>query len=98
MGRLISPQAHLLTQRFADNLIVLRDRADQSQETISLRSGLHRTQISLLERGLRTPRLDTILKVAGAVEVEPYELLAGMEWQIIPAPVDVGSYVAEREN
>jgi transcriptional regulator with XRE-family HTH domain len=50
--------------------------------------------IALLERGLRSPRLDTIVKLAGALEVEPCELLRGMAWRLTQqqgAYVHVGS-------
>lgn len=76
-----SPQA-AICRRFADNLIVARGRLDLGQEEIAERSGLHRTQISLLERGHRQPRVDTIVRLAGAVEVKPCELLAGMAWHL----------------
>jgi transcriptional regulator with XRE-family HTH domain len=76
-------QAHLdLKRRFGDNLILLRDRVDISQKQIALRSGLHTTQIGLLERGQRMPRLDTIIKLAGALEVTPCDLLDGMTWRL----------------
>lgn len=70
-----------LKQRFGENLVLLRSRADISQEQAALRASLHKTEISLLERGLRLPRLDTIVKVAGSIEVEPCELLIGMGWR-----------------
>jgi transcriptional regulator with XRE-family HTH domain len=47
----------------------------------SERAGLHITEISLIERALRMPRLDTIVKLAGALEIEACELFVGMEWQ-----------------
>jgi transcriptional regulator with XRE-family HTH domain len=71
-----------LKQRFGENLILLRDRVDLSQEQTAERAGLHKTEISLLERGLRLPRLDTIVRLAGAIEVEPCELLTGMNWRL----------------
>jgi transcriptional regulator with XRE-family HTH domain len=71
-----------LNHRFAENLILLRTKADLSQQQTAERSGLHPTEISLLERGLRLPRLDTIVKLSGAVEAEPCELLAGMAWRL----------------
>jgi len=55
-----------LKLRFAENLILARNRADLSQVTTAERSGLHVTQVSLLERRLRLPRLDTIVKLASA--------------------------------
>ncbi len=70
-----------LRRRFGENLILLRNRVDLSQVETAKRSGLHLTEVSLLERGLRLPRLDTIVKLAGAVEAEPCELLTGMVWR-----------------
>ena len=71
-----------LHRRFAENLVLLRHRVDLSQQKTAERSGLHRTEISLLERGLRLPQLDTIVRLGGAVEVEPCELLVGMAWRL----------------
>jgi len=87
--------AFALQRRLAENLILLRNRADLSQGMTAERSGLHITQISLLERGLRLPRLDTIIKLAGAVEVEPCELLAGMAWRPKRDVGRAGGYVKD---
>jgi transcriptional regulator with XRE-family HTH domain len=70
-----------LRRRFGENLILLRNRVDLSQVETAKRSGLHLTEVSLLERGLRLPRLDTIIRLAGAVEAEPCELLTGMVYR-----------------
>lgn len=79
MGR--STQAlNGLRKRFGENLIRLRNRVDLSQAETAKRAGLHITEVSLLERGLRLPRLNTIVKLAGAIEAEPCELLTGMAW------------------
>lgn len=69
-----------LRKRFGENLIRLRNRVDLSQAETAKRAGLHITEVSLLERGLRLPRLDTIVKLAGAIEAESCELLTGMVW------------------
>jgi transcriptional regulator with XRE-family HTH domain len=71
-----------LNRRFAENLFFLRNHVDLSQAATAERSGLHRTEISLLERGLRLPRLDTIVRLGGALEVEPCELMVGMGWRL----------------
>jgi hypothetical protein len=39
---------------------------------------MSRGDISAIERGLRLPRLDTILKVSAGVEASTCELLAGL--------------------
>lgn len=66
--------------RFGDNLFRCRRRAGLSQEELGFRSSLHRTEIGLLERGARIPRIDTLVKLAGALSVSPLELIDGIEW------------------
>jgi transcriptional regulator with XRE-family HTH domain len=62
--------------QFAANLLRLRVAAGLTQEGLSDRSGLHSTEISRLERGVRDPRLSTIVRVARALGVPPADLLA----------------------
>jgi transcriptional regulator with XRE-family HTH domain len=66
--------------QFAKNMKRLRRRADLTQEELSFRASLHRTEIGLLERGLRIPRIDTLAKLAGALGIAPADLLDGIEW------------------
>jgi transcriptional regulator with XRE-family HTH domain len=66
--------------QFGRNLTRQRRRADLSQEELSFRASLHRTEIGLLERGARIPRIDTLAKLAGALGVDPVHLLDGIEW------------------
>ncbi len=70
-----------IAERFGANLVRERKRSGLSQEEISKRAGLHRTEIGYLERGIRLPRLDTILKLAGGLEIQPCDLLDGMVWK-----------------
>lgn len=69
-----------LAERFGENLLRCRERAGISQEALGFNAELHRTEIGMLERGIRLPRIDTLLKLAGALEAEPADLLAGMGW------------------
>ena len=69
-----------IAARFAENLLRCRKRADMSQEELGLRASLHRTEISQLERGLRVARIDTLVKLSGALAISPIELLEGIEW------------------
>lgn len=66
--------------RFATNLQKARQKAKISQEELGFRCDLHRTEISLLERGGREPRLGTIVKLAGSLGVTPEELCSGIRW------------------
>jgi transcriptional regulator with XRE-family HTH domain len=74
-------EASAIGRRFGENVIWLRKQAGLSQQAIAERAGLHRVEVSLIERGLRVPRLETILKLAGAVEVDPCELIREMRWE-----------------
>jgi transcriptional regulator with XRE-family HTH domain len=69
-------------EKFGRNLFLSRRRAYLSQERLGARAGLHRTEIGLLENGQRVPRLDTLVKLIGALSVEPGELLAGIAWEV----------------
>jgi transcriptional regulator with XRE-family HTH domain len=66
--------------RFGQNLRRCRRRAGFSQEELGLRSSLHRTEIGLLERGSRVPRIDTLIKISSALAIPPSELIEGIEW------------------
>lgn len=59
-----------------------------AQEDLARLLGIHRTEVSLLERGGRRPRLDTLLQLAAGVETDPAELLSGMLW--IPGTIEAG--------
>jgi transcriptional regulator with XRE-family HTH domain len=67
--------------RFGDNLIRQRKLADISQDELSVRASVHRTEISQLERGLRIPRIDTVVKLATSLEVSVLDLIVGINWE-----------------
>jgi transcriptional regulator with XRE-family HTH domain len=70
-----------VAERFGRNLARCRKRVGLSQEETSVRASLHRTAVGQLERGERVARVDTLIKLAGALEVEPSELLDGLSWE-----------------
>lgn len=64
-----------LQQKFG---LIVRDRRLKrglSQERLADMAGLHRTYVSLLERGLRTPSLYVIAKLAEALETTIVDLV-----------------------
>jgi transcriptional regulator with XRE-family HTH domain len=67
-------------ERFAQNLRKARTEAGISQEELGYLCDLHRTEVSLLERAGREPRLATIVKLAGALKTPPNELCDGIGW------------------
>jgi transcriptional regulator with XRE-family HTH domain len=65
--------------QFAINLRERRVLAGLSQEALADRCDLHRTEISLLERCKRSPRLETIVILARGLGLRsPGELLQGI--------------------
>jgi transcriptional regulator with XRE-family HTH domain len=60
---------------FANNVAVTRREKHLSQSEVSSRSGIHVTEVSRMERGLRDPRVSTLVRLARALEVEPGTLL-----------------------
>ena len=70
-----------IAEVFAANLRRCRRRVRLSQEELAFRASLHRTAISKLEHAERLPKIDTLVKLASALEVEPEALLQGLSWE-----------------
>jgi transcriptional regulator with XRE-family HTH domain len=62
-------------EQFALNLRKQRLKLGLSQEALGHEAGLHRTEVSLLERAAREPRLGTIVTLARALKIPPTALL-----------------------
>lgn len=83
-------------RQFAANLRACRKRAGLSQEALGFRASLHRTEIGLLERGARVRRIDTLLKLAFALDIDSRDLLAGITWK--PGETEPGRFDASRRG
>lgn len=68
-----------IDQSFGDALRRRRLEAGLSQEELAHRCDLHRTYISMLERGLKSPSLGVVKRLSGAVGVEAWELVREAE-------------------
>jgi transcriptional regulator with XRE-family HTH domain len=67
------------SRQLGRNVRAARDRSGLSQSRLAAATGMHRTEISLVERGGRDPRLSTIVRVARALGVPPATLLDGVD-------------------
>lgn len=76
-----APPTPEMKLRFGQNLARCREDTGISQEELSFRASIHRTEVSLLERGERMPRVDTALRIAGSLGVPLDNLIAGLEWR-----------------
>lgn len=70
-----------VAEQFGANLKRARKAAGLSQEQVALLASLHRTEVSQLERALRVPRIDTLVKLTTTLEVGAEDLLDGIEWE-----------------
>jgi ribosome-binding protein aMBF1 (putative translation factor) len=64
-----------LLTRFAGNVRRLRSKKKLSQKALADRIGISVSYVSMLERGQRSPPLETIEKMAKALGVPPATLL-----------------------
>lgn len=94
MSSIEPPPTDGLQARFGLNLQKARTRIGVSQEKLAFRAGLNRTQVSPLEQGRRMPRIDTVVRLAGAAEVTPNDLAAGIIWTPREAAIiEAGDFV-----
>jgi len=70
-----------VAEHFARNLAFYLKQAGLTQEDLAARSEIHRTQAGKLVNGEQVPRLDTVVKLAGALGVSVADLTEGMAFQ-----------------
>ena len=56
-----------------------REVLQKSQEALAFEAGIHRTYVSLIERGKKSPTLAVIVRLAKALGIKPSELLRRVE-------------------
>jgi len=71
---------------FGQVLQEIRQERGLSQEQLGFESGYHRTYVSLLERGQKSPSLRTIFQLALALKVTPSEMLRCVEARVNKVP------------
>ncbi|WP_240202932.1 helix-turn-helix domain-containing protein [Burkholderia sp. LMG 13014] len=75
----LNPTLKRHNRSFGKTIRSLRLSQHLSQETLGFEAGLDRTYISLLERGLRSPTLDSMVSLARALNVSLTEIAAAIE-------------------
>lgn len=74
------PPLDELRERFGANVRQHRERLGVSQHELAFRADTHITQISPMELGQKLPRIDTFIRLAGALEVRADALTVGIVW------------------
>ena len=75
MGR----ETQRLSHFFAKVLQRHREANSLSRQGLAERAGLHQTAVGLIERGLRTPNLDTLDALAKALQTNAWRLIQESE-------------------
>lgn len=75
-------KAHTAAKHFGQIIRWHRLKANMTQETLAAEAACHPTYISLVERGLRNPSLDTMLKLADALNCPAWKLVRETESQL----------------
>jgi transcriptional regulator with XRE-family HTH domain len=60
-------------------LVRERKQAGLSQEELAENAGLHRTYVSQIERGLKSPTLAVFIKLVHALDLKASDVLAAIE-------------------
>ena len=69
-----------------------RERKELTQDVLSGLAGLDRTHYSKIERGLRSPNIDSLFKISAALNIKPHELMIEIEryvyrQELMPGPI-----------
>ncbi len=75
-----------LEKAFGEVLQEIRRERGLSQEQLGFESGYHRTYVSLLERGKKSPSLNAIFRLANALKINPADVLLRVEDRVAEIP------------
>lgn len=73
-------------QRVGANIRAAREALDLSQETAAARAGMHPTALSMIETGARAPKLDTLIRLAFALDTDAGSFFLGVKRPKGPRP------------
>ena len=68
-------------RQFGKELRLCRERRGMSQEQLAKEAELHPVAISLIERGQRAVRLDTLRRLCIALRVQPSDLIPAVTFK-----------------
>lgn len=91
-GRCPLPPTDGLRARLGVNVRECRRRLGISQHELAFRAEMHPNAISPLELGRRLPKVESFIRLAGALEATPSELVAGILWTPAKALVLAGDF------
>ncbi len=87
----MSSNEESLAAHLGDNLRYFRRGARLGRRELASRAGVDRSVVGAVERGERAPRVETLVRLAGALGVPVAKLLAGIVW--LPDSGDSGAFL-----
>ena len=87
-----------IEEAFGVALQDLRKARKLSQEQLGFESGYHRTYISQLERGHKSPSLRTIFQLAAALKTLPSEMVLSVEGSVFESEKNLGKIGAKSDE
>ena len=81
---------------FGAALREIRKESGMSQERLALEAGFERTYVSLIERGLKSPTIRAVVRLAQALKVKPSLIVERMERLLAGAGQDKEKTVLRR--
>jgi transcriptional regulator with XRE-family HTH domain len=73
--------SQIITEAFAEALYTARTAAGLTQEELAHRSGLDRSTVSQSELGKASPQVETLIRLAGGLGMDPSDLLPKARWK-----------------
>lgn len=70
-----------IAQAFAAALRKARKESGLTQEELAHLSGLDRSTVSQAELGKASPQVETLIRLAGALDMSPSDLLPNVRWE-----------------
>lgn len=65
---------YILTKKLGKKILLARVNAGLNQEELAYKAGVSRAIISYIERGIKSPSVETVGAIANALEIELYKL------------------------
>lgn len=72
------PPLNETTRAFGERVRNRRTTLGLSQEAAAVRCGIHWTQLGKVERGQRSLRLETIVRIANGLDIDAGDLVSGL--------------------
>lgn len=69
----------IIRDKLAQQLIIFRKNANISQEKLAELANVHRTYISQIERGLKSPTIEVVFSICNALTIKTSDFIKEIE-------------------